>query len=44
MDIEFFEKTMGKFYEAKLVNDGLADLENGKTVDGDYVRSRVTEK
>ena len=44
MDIEFFEKTMGKIYEAKLVNDGLADLENGKTVDGDSVRSRMAEK
>lgn len=44
MDIECYEKTMGKLYEAKLVNDGLSDLENGKTVDGDSVRARIAEK
>ena len=44
MDIEYYEKTMGKIYEAKLVNDGLSDLENGKTVDGDSVRARMAEK
>ena len=43
MDIEYYEKTMGKIYEAKLVNDGLSDLENGKTVDGDSVRARIAE-
>ena len=44
MDIEYYEKTMGKIYEAKLVNDGLSDLENNKTVDGDSVRARMVEK
>lgn len=44
MDIEYYEKTMSKIYEAKLVNDGLSELENGKTVDGDSVRARMTEK
>lgn len=44
MDIEYYEKTMAKIYEAKLVNDGLADLENGKTVDGDSVRVRMAER
>ena len=44
MDIEYYEKTMGKIYEAKLVNDGLCDLENDKTVDGDSVRARMAEK
>jgi len=44
MDIEYYEKTMGKIYEAKLVNDGLSDLENSKTVDGDSVRARMVEK
>ena len=41
MDIEYYEKTMGKIYEAGLVNDGLSDLENGRTVDGDSVKSRI---
>ena len=44
MDIDYYEKTMGKIYGAKLVNDGLSDLENGKTVDGDSVRARMAEK
>ena len=44
MDIEYYEKTMSKIYEAKLVSDGLSDLENGKTVDGDSVRARMAEK
>lgn len=44
MDIEYYEKTMGKIYEAKLVNEGLSDLENGKTVDGNSVRARMAEK
>ena len=35
---------MSKIYEAKLVNEGLADLENDKTVDGDTVRARMAEK
>ncbi len=44
MDIEYYEKTMGKIYEAELVNYGLSEVENGKTVDGESVRARVTEK
>jgi hypothetical protein len=35
---------MGKNYEAKRVNDGLSELENGKTVEGDSVRARMAEK
>ena len=30
--------------EAEIVNEGLADLEKGKTVDGDAVRARMAEK
>lgn len=41
MDIEYYEKTIAKLYEAKLVNDGLAEVQQGKTVDGDEVRKRV---
>lgn len=43
-EIKNYEKTMAKIYEAKLLNDGLADIENGKTVDGDSVRARMAEK
>ena len=44
MDIEYYEKTMSKIYEAKLVHEGLTDLENGDTVDGDTVKARMAEK
>lgn len=44
MDIEYYEKTIGKIYEAKLVNEGLSNLENSRTVDGDSVRARMAEK
>lgn len=44
MDIDYYEKTLGKIYEAKLVNEGLSDIESGKTADGDDVRARMAEK
>lgn len=44
MDIEYYERTLRKLYEAKAVNEGLADIENGKTVDGADVRRRLTEQ
>ena len=34
MDIDYYERTMSKIYEAKLVGEGLADLKEGKTVEG----------
>ncbi len=44
MDIEYYEKTMAKIYEAKLIADGLSDVEHGKTEDGDAVKARLAEK
>ena len=44
MDIEYYEKTMAKIYEAKLLADGLSDEEHGKTKDGDGVKARLVEK
>ena len=44
MDIDYYERTMHKIYEAKQVNDGLADIENGRVVDGDDVKQRITKK
>ena len=41
MDIEYYEQTMRKVYEAKQINEGLSDLANGKTVDGDAVKQRL---
>lgn len=35
MDIEYFEKTMQKMYEAKAIREGLDDAASGRTLDGD---------
>ncbi len=44
MDIGYFERTMGKLYEAKKINEGLADLGAGKIVNGDELKTRLSEK
>ena len=44
MDIEYYEQTMRKIYEAKQINEGLSDLVNGRTVDGDAVKQRLAAK
>ena len=44
MDIEYYERTLGKMYEAKMVNEGLDDLANGEVVDGNAVRAKMQEK
>ena len=39
MDIEYYERTMQKMYEAKALIEGLKDLEEGNTKDGaDIIR------
>ena len=35
MDIDYYERTMQKMYEAKAVMEGLEDVKAGRTVDGD---------
>lgn len=44
MDIEYYEKTMRKVYEAKVINEGLADLERGKMLDGEELKTKLAEK
>lgn len=44
MDIGYFERTMGKLYEAKKINEGLADLDAGKIVNGNELKMRLSEK
>ena len=44
MDIEYFEKAMGKLYEAKMLNEGIADIESGNLTDGDTVKNKLAEK
>lgn len=44
MDIEYYEKTMRKVYEAKVINEGLADLESGKMLDGEELETKLAAK
>lgn len=44
MDIEYYEKTMRKMYEAKTILDGLEDAKSGNTVDGDIAIANIRSK
>lgn len=44
MDIEYYEKIMRKVYEAKLIAEGMADVEAGRVSELDEVRSRMLKK
>lgn len=44
MDIEYYERTMQKMYEAKAVIEGLKDLKEGNTEDGVETMRKLKEK
>ena len=44
MDIDYYEKTMQKMYEAKAVMEGLKDLKEGNTEDGAETMRKLKEK
>ena len=44
MDIDYDERTMRKIGEATLVNQGIADWETGKVVEGKFAISKLREK
>ena len=44
MDIECFERLMNDVYEAKAINEGLKDIENDKTKDGNLVLNEMKAK
>ena len=44
MDIEYYEKTMQKIYEAKNVLEGLKDLKEGNTEEGAETMCKLKEK
>ncbi len=44
MDIAYYERTMGKLYEAKLIGEGLEDIKTGKVTDGETVKAKLGEK
>ena len=41
MDIEYYERTMQKMYEAKAIMEGLEDVKAERTVDGEKVLSDI---
>ena len=44
MDIECFERLMNQAYEAKIINKGLADLDEGKVKNGKEVLEEMKQK
>ena len=44
MDIAYYERTMQKMYEAKAVLEGLANLKEGQTEDGDTAINKIRSK
>lgn len=44
MDIDYYEKTMRKMYEAKIILDGLENVKSGNTVDGKSAVSNIRSK
>ena len=44
MDIEYYERTMKKLYEAKALIDGIADIDAGRVIDGDSAIRDIRKK
>ena len=44
MDIEYFQKTMNKLYEATALKKGITNLEEGKLSDGKAVMEEMRLK
>lgn len=44
MDIEYYERTMQKMYEAKTIREGLEDVKSGQTIDGEKAISDIRRK
>jgi len=44
MDIEYYERTMQKMYEAKTIMEGLEDVKAGRTADGEKAISDIRRK
>ncbi len=44
MDIEYFERTMRKMYEAQALLAGMQDVKTGRVVDGASVVQNIREK
>ncbi|MDE6059520.1 MAG: type II toxin-antitoxin system Phd/YefM family antitoxin [Clostridia bacterium] len=43
-DFDYYYDLISKLNEAKLVNEGLEDLQNGKVADGKAVKDKIKKK
>ena len=44
MDIEYYERTMQALYETNIVMEGLNDIKEGRTMDGETAISNIRSK
>ncbi len=44
MNIEYYEKTMRKIYEAKMLTEGIEDVREGRVSDGKAVIDNIRSK
>lgn len=44
MDLECFERLMKQSYEAKIINEGIEDLNDGRAIDGGLVKEELGNK
>ena len=44
IDIEYYERTMQKMYDAKMIMEGLDDLKINQTIDGDEALNSIRKK
>ena len=44
MDIDYYDETMRKIEEARMINKGLKDIEEGRVMDGPTALKEIREK
>ena len=44
MDVDCFERIISQAFEAKVVNEGLKDIQSGKMIDGEKYLREMKEK
>lgn len=44
MDIDYYQKLMDVIGEAKVINEGLSNINNDKKVDGSFLKEKLSKK
>ena len=44
MNVEYFEKMTSEWFDAKIIAEGLKDVNSGNTIDGDVAISNIKNK